>query len=67
MPTTCSRNTKSESEEALNIWSELRARMKPLVAWMKWSRDTERQETMRTKVLQDLIENLETKWSQEAK
>ena len=56
-----------EADEAMVTWSEFRIKMKPLVAWMKRSRDTERIETMKTKGLQDLIERQERTWTIECK
>ena len=41
--------------------------MKPLVIWMKRTRDSEKQETTWTKGLENLIEKFEQNWSQEVK
>ena len=43
---TCTRLSHPKKEEAIVPWREFIDKMKPLIAWMKRSRDTERTETM---------------------
>ena len=53
--------TQPEEGGVVFVWRDFRNNMRPLVDWMRRSRDTEKTETLWTKGLQDLIESLKSK------
>ena len=80
--TTCTRSSQAEASEKGNIWEDFRDRIKPIVVWMKRERDKEKEilswtkslkmliekvNTQRDPGMQQLVELMEKKWSNEEK
>ena len=63
----CTRSNRVGTEEVCEVWKDYQEKIKPIVVWIKSTRNLEREQMSWTKGLETLIKTMEKKYSQEEK